>query len=195
MVLSTWFKKHIVKLIKLLISTLLHSLGILLSKKEKGYHTLFLDFLMSKSCRDCVLDFGCNGRGRIPEPAEHYKYVVGIDLCLEDPKHYSLKRAKSLIKKLRLNNVDLVQADYHKPPFRGSVFDAVIITHVIEHLMKPEEALKECRRILKPMGYVFIEIPYGTFVRLYKELLFRSMVSLPQIYGFTLKRKILHKLS
>jgi SAM-dependent methyltransferase len=44
-------------------------------------------------------------------------------------------------------------------PFRDGSFDAIMIMHVIEHLIDPNLILRECRRVLKPGGQIYIETP------------------------------------
>lgn len=119
--------------------------------------------MLKKRREGWALDFGCGERGLIPELAEHYEYVVGIDMCLHISniswKDYSLRKAKSLTKRLKLTNVDLVRADCSKPPFRSNTFTAIVCTNVLEHLMNPQDSLEQIKKMLKPNGLVFIEVP------------------------------------
>lgn len=43
-----------------------------------------------------------------------------------------------------------------KTDFPDAHFDAIVLWDIIEHLIRPVEAMKEVHRILKPGGYVFI---------------------------------------
>lgn len=43
--------------------------------------------------------------------------------------------------------LDLKRADIYKLPFKDNSFDLIICTEVLEHLEKPQEALKEIERI------------------------------------------------
>jgi len=45
-------------------------------------------------------------------------------------------------------------------PFRDSTFDVVVASNVLEHLKRPEEALCECHRVLKPGGLILITVPF-----------------------------------
>ena len=92
-----------------------------------------------------VLDAGC-GSGRI------FRYelakgchILGVDLGTE----------------LRDNpNVDdRVRGDVQRLPFAGASFDAVIASHVMEHLPQPEQALSEAARVLKPGGRLLLLTP------------------------------------
>ena len=54
-------------------------------------------------------------------------------------------------------------------PFGKEVFKGVIFSHVLEHLFKREhaKALYEIRRVLKPEGTVYIEVPDFTLATQY----------------------------
>lgn len=45
-------------------------------------------------------------------------------------------------------------------PFRDRVFDGIVFQAVLEHVTDSHEALREIRRILRPGGSVFIEVPF-----------------------------------
>ncbi len=55
---------------------------------------------------------------------------------------------------------DFLQADATSMPFRDQCFDAVVMTEVIEHLIKDYEALKEVRRILRDDGVLALSVPF-----------------------------------
>jgi len=54
-------------------------------------------------------------------------------------------------------NHDLNQLPY---PFEANTFDEVVAFHIIEHLDKPFEIMKELHRILKPGGLLHIKVPH-----------------------------------
>ena len=52
--------------------------------------------------------------------------------------------------------------DLTKPlPFADNSVDHIYLAHVFEHVFNWPDTLKECHRILKPGGTVFIKVPYG----------------------------------
>lgn len=71
-----------------------------------------------------------------------------------------------------LSSHSAVQALGEKLPFRTSAFDAVILSHVLEHCEHPKAVLQEAGRVLKKTGSAYIAVPDGrTFSdRLYRKL-------------------------
>ena len=46
-------------------------------------------------------------------------------------------------------------------PFDDNSVDHIYLSHVLEHIFTWPKTLKECHRILKPKGTIFIKVPYG----------------------------------
>lgn len=53
-----------------------------------------------------------------------------------------------------------VCASAERLPFAEGSFDCIICTEVLEHIPNPVRTLKECRRLLKPSGHLFITTPF-----------------------------------
>ena len=58
-----------------------------------------------------------------------------------------------------IRGVALVMMDIMSMGFRDAVFDAVICSHVLEHVSDDVAALQEIRRVLKPEGLGIIQVP------------------------------------
>jgi SAM-dependent methyltransferase len=112
----------------------------------RGMYQRFEDTL-----RECipagalVLDAGC-GSGRI------FRYelaagcrLVGVDVSAELRDNPNLD--------------DPVRGDVQRLPFASASFDAVLASHVMEHLPRPHEALVEIARVLKPGGRFLLLTP------------------------------------
>jgi SAM-dependent methyltransferase len=56
-------------------------------------------------------------------------------------------------------NFNTIQYSGLPLPFKDNFFEAISIWHVLEHIEEPIELLKEFKRILKPNGYLIIEVP------------------------------------
>ena len=52
------------------------------------------------------------------------------------------------------HKVDLINL-----PFSDSTYDFVFASHVLEHIVDDQKALKEIRRVLKPNGLAFLPVP------------------------------------
>ncbi|OGY32315.1 MAG: hypothetical protein A3C02_04205 [Candidatus Andersenbacteria bacterium RIFCSPHIGHO2_02_FULL_45_11] len=100
---------------------------------------------------DAYLDVGC-GTGLILRHLP--KGSVGIDL---NPRH--LERAKKYVP-----DATLVLGDAEKLEFPDSSFSTVICTEVLEHLVHPQKALAEIRRVLKPGGRLIGSTPHHALI-------------------------------
>lgn len=102
-----------------------------------------------------ILDAGC-GINAWPTRGMRKKYTIeGIDGELDAvnfcKKHYSGK---------------YIHGDLYKMPYKNNSFDAVTMREVIEHFIKPEIAVKEVYRILKPGGVFVLTTPNYDSVKL-----------------------------
>jgi SAM-dependent methyltransferase len=52
------------------------------------------------------------------------------------------------------------------PQQAGGPFDVVIFSHVLEHLLRPDAALRDARRLLNPDGRIFVALPNVLYWRL-----------------------------
>jgi SAM-dependent methyltransferase len=106
-----------------------------------------------------VLDAGCGGGGMPLSLAEEAGLVVGIDPVERFPDAGAkLARERGLI------NLQFALADGMYLPFRDGVFDLVLSHAVIEHVADAPLYLRECARVLKPGGHVYLSTaPYLSF--------------------------------
>jgi SAM-dependent methyltransferase len=62
-----------------------------------------------------------------------------------------------------LSNVAVLETDFDAfwrgERFSQGQFDAINLSHVLEHMLNPSEALANLRRLLKPGGYLQVETP------------------------------------
>jgi len=71
-------------------------------------------------------------------------------------EHIGVDHEKSFHDK---GNVDLIGTAYSVPSPDAS-FDSALCTAVLEHLEEPEQALRECHRLLKPSGVAIYSVPF-----------------------------------
>jgi len=109
--------------------------------------------------RGRVLDAGCGGGGMPLSLAEHADEVVGID-----PFDRFSQAGVRLAKERGQRRLHFLRADGMALPFGAETFDLVLSHAVIEHVADAALYLRECRRVLKDGGRVFLSTaPYLSF--------------------------------
>ena len=109
--------------------------------------------------RGRVLDAGCGGGGMPLSLAEHADEVIGID-----PIDRFGQAGVVLARERGLPRLHFLQADGMALPFAPDSFDLVLSHAVIEHVADAPLYLRECRRVLKQDGHVFLSTaPYLSF--------------------------------
>lgn len=53
--------------------------------------------------------------------------------------------------------------DIHDLKFEDGTFDAVVCTSILEHVPYPLKAIEELRRVLKPGGKIWIQLPFQMY--------------------------------
>ena len=106
-----------------------------------------------------LLDVGC-GTAELSENLFNRGFnVIALDLGFD-----SIKRAFLKLRKKNLN-FSFIQGDIYRLPYEDSSFDAVVASEILEHLEKPQDALKEVARIVRPGGYFIVSTPYCEHLR------------------------------
>ncbi len=96
----------------------------------------------------CMLDVGC-GTGNFS-----FKLVgAGCTVTGIDVSKNMLEKARS---KADTQEVSFLEMDAHELDFPGGTFDGVISMAVFEFLERPEQALDEMLRVVKPGGHVVV---------------------------------------
>ena len=96
-----------------------------------------------------VLEAGCGvgAQTRILARRSPGAGFVSVDVSAQ-----SLALARAAIEREGLGNVEFKQADLYALPFSEAGFDHVFVCFVLEHLRRPEEALRALLRVLRPGG-------------------------------------------
>jgi 2-polyprenyl-3-methyl-5-hydroxy-6-metoxy-1,4-benzoquinol methylase len=106
-----------------------------------------------------ILDAGCGGGGMPLSLAEESSSVVAIDLV-----DRFRDAGTRLATEMNISNLEFLQADGTALPFAKGAFDCVLSHAVIEHVADAEKYLQECRRVLKPGGWMYLSTaPYLSF--------------------------------
>lgn len=74
-------------------------------------------------------------------------------------------------------SVTCLAGDVYKIPFASGSIDRIICTEVLEHLVRPQEALSEIERVLKRGGKALISIPNDHLILWVKRKLIRAGLS------------------
>lgn len=100
-----------------------------------------------------VLEAGCGvgAQTRIIAPKNPGSSFISIDLSEK-----SLHAARAVVEQEQIKNVTLEKADVFNLPYNTDSFDHIFVCFVLEHLSKPELALAELKRVLKPQGTITI---------------------------------------
>jgi len=101
---------------------------------------------------DTVIDIGCGGGWYSKRFAEEGARVIATDI------------ASGYVRQTRaycrdVESVAVVQCDAANLPFADKSASVVIISEVLEHLVSPEQAVADIKRVLKNGGEVLMSVP------------------------------------
>lgn len=97
------------------------------------------------------LDAGCGAGGTAISFAEEGARVVGLDL---DARFRG--SGTRLADEKGVSDVAFVQGDGARLPFADGVFDLVLSHEVVEHVYAAEDYLRECHRVLRAGGVLYL---------------------------------------
>lgn len=100
--------------------------------------------LFSKYFKGRLIDIGCGTKPYKDILKDYVEEHIGVDYS--DTSHDK-------------SNIDIFASAY-SIPLEDNSFESAICTCVLEHLEEPEQALRECHRLLKPGGYAIYHTPF-----------------------------------
>jgi ubiquinone/menaquinone biosynthesis C-methylase UbiE len=138
--------------------------------------------------RGTVLDIGCGSALVADQLRDRVAHYVGLDFGGHHIES-AAKRSRDLDGPLRTS---FIRGDGERLPLRDSSVDVVVFTEVIEHLLRPELAVWEIARVLRPGGSLVMTTNNAS------EMPLRFPLSDPFAYlekavGFTHDRLISHR--
>ncbi len=113
------------------------------SKLGKLYRNFWLYPYIVKHVKDKALDIGCG----IGDLIKFRPNTIGVDI-----NPYSVNYCFNQGLDARIMNIDIL-------PFDNSVFDSVIMDHLLEHIEDPTCILNEINRVLRQGGLLIIGVP------------------------------------
>lgn len=123
--------------------------GITYAFGRKKFETKKILSLLNPGKNDAILEIGCN-RGELVEELRKYgSSVVGVDVNSEAIK-------SSGAKGLRVMSAE-------KMEFPDKVFDKIVSSHTIEHILDIKKTFQEIERILKTGGVCVLVYPFEIF--------------------------------
>jgi ubiquinone/menaquinone biosynthesis C-methylase UbiE len=120
-----------------------------------------------------VLDLGCgpaSNLARLKRLGLPFGKYIGIDLS---------QAMLAIAQKTAMVDGQFVEGDSNQLPFAGESFDVVISTWMFSHLLKPEVAVREASRLLRPGGWLIVACftrPRGRFGELLRIIEPRFMM-------------------
>ncbi|GEM_PF-5465029 len=114
-----------------------------------------------------VLDVGCHAASFLSLFKERGWDVTGVDpnpRSRYGDKWYGIK---------------VIETMFKPGMFPDNSFDAILHSHSLEHVSDPKGVLEEFRRVLRPGGWVFIEVPNESLDKV------RTQKVIPHLYFFT----------
>lgn len=114
-----------------------------------------------------LLDVGCGG-GRHIRASRHRVGITAVAVDLGEKEVVETRASLELLDKLSVGDGGTIpgagpwgvmRASVYDLPFDDASFDCIIISEVLEHLHREDDALGELSRVLKPGGVLAVSVP------------------------------------
>jgi len=109
-----------------------------------------LEQLVQLNAGKTVLDIGCGCGHNLLLASRYARLAIGVD--------YSAASVRITSQRVNSRNAYLLQGDNLNLCFRDELADLVISDGVVHHTGDTQRALRECVRVLKPSGYLYLAI-------------------------------------
>ena len=115
--------------------------------RRRAYADRLVRHLPRPAGRASLLDIGCGDGSFVA-----WMRRLGWDAEGLEPDFAAARRAQEA-------GIPVTAASLEDAPFDAESFDAVTMSHVIEHLHEPLAGLEACRRLLRPGGVLWLATP------------------------------------
>lgn len=119
------------------------------------WYAAALGWLQSEPRSGALIELGC-GRAKLLAQLAHLGVFAPQNLYGIEQSAVAIEPARELLSNVNVGNIE------ERLPFDDGTFEYVVMTEVIEHLVRPWEAMREIRRILKPGGKFLLSFPNYT---------------------------------
>ncbi|MET4690762.1 glycosyltransferase involved in cell wall biosynthesis/SAM-dependent methyltransferase [Sinorhizobium fredii] len=86
--------------------------------------------------------------------------VLGVDSskrAIEQAQQHLSEESESTLERVKFVEADFLTLD----PKEHEPFDSLVISEVLEHLVRPEDMLDAAAKFLKPHGHIVVTVPFG----------------------------------
>lgn len=138
---------------------------------EMGSWRLILPYLENRK----TLDIGC---------------ADGLYLKYMNKDSVGIEQVPELVSRAKLNGLKVIMGDIIEgiKDLDDNEFDAVLFSHVLEHVDCPIHALREIARVLKSSGILILGLPIEN--NIYRDMLRMDYFDGTHIYAFTIRNAI-----
>jgi SAM-dependent methyltransferase len=134
------------------------SLAWLRARAERSEFARLLDQAIPYDAR--ILEIGC-GTGQMSlYLARGSRVVIGADLT-----RASLLLGAAAARRFRINGVQFIETDLHRPGLRPGAFDVVYSSGVLHHTPDPRASFARIAQLARPGGMIVLGL-YNTFARI-----------------------------
>ncbi|MBL4734487.1 MAG: class I SAM-dependent methyltransferase [Flavobacteriales bacterium] len=145
-------------------------------------HNYILEMVNSLSLPSSprILDIGCGTGEMVRDLMSPERQIYGLDIS---PNMIKIAQEKCAKPKVEKCEVSLGTGDIENLAFDDQSFDLVICSGVIEYLKDDNASLKELKRVIKPEGYLIINVTNKFSVRKWTAPLVESLKSNRVVYS------------
>jgi len=122
-----------------------------------------VDLALSESGKK-LLDVGCGNGSLIEMVRDQVESIYGCDISITAIKAAANRGVRSVCTNLNKGHL----------PYNDESFDIITCIEVVEHVIDPQNLLKELYRVLGPKGYLVLTTPNIRYLRNLRTLLFNG---------------------
>ncbi|MEE2710446.1 MAG: class I SAM-dependent methyltransferase [Gemmatimonadota bacterium] len=123
---------------------------------------------------ESLLDVGCGDGSLLWSLAGKFKYGLGVDITMRPPVWNKDDTQKNGDMPLHMVVANIDEG----LPFKASSYQVVICIATLQHVFDPIHCLKEIAQVIRPGGYLVIQVPNIVYIKYRWKILFGSFPSI-----------------